>query len=202
MITIGLTGSIAMGKSTVARIFSSAGLPCFDSDQIVHQIYEDPRAVNAIEGEFPGATANGIVDRKELSAKVWNNSDALSRLEDIVHPLVAMRRAAFVHKAKLAGLSFIVLDIPLLFETKAAATVDVIIVVSATAEIQRARALARPGMTEDRLNSILRRQWPDALKRRNAHRVIDTTRSSDRTIAQVYQFRRCLWSKTGKSGTL
>jgi len=186
MIVIGLTGSIGMGKSTVAQMFAEEGAPAFNSDAAVHALYAPGGAAVAPVGEaFPGVVRDGAVDRVALSAHVVDNSEALRRLEAIVHPLVRAGQAQFLQDARDAGVSAVVLDIPLLFESGGTALVDKIVVVSAPAEIQRARVLSRPGMTEEKFENLLARQVPDAEKRARADFVIDTSGDFDATRAQV-----------------
>ncbi|MBX9746421.1 MAG: dephospho-CoA kinase [Hyphomonadaceae bacterium] len=186
MIVIGLTGSIGMGKSTVAQMFTEEGAPAFNSDAAVHELYAPGgAAVALIEAEFPGVTTNGGVDRAALSARVVGNAEAIERLERIVHPLVRRAQAAFVQANRDAGSAFVVLDIPLLFESGQAALFDKIVVVSAPAEVQRARVLSRPGMTAEKFEALLARQTPDAEKRARADFVIDTNGSFEETRSQV-----------------
>ena len=180
---IGLTGSIGMGKSAVAAMFADEGVPVFDADATVHRLQKvGGRLVNAIEATFPGSTANGAVDRAKLGAAVFGDDAAIKRLEAIVHPAVGEERAAFL--AEHAG-KHVVFDVPLLFETGGDRNVDVIVVVSAAPDVQRARVLARPGMTADKFAAILARQTPDDEKRARAHHVIRTDTSFDATRAQV-----------------
>ena len=180
---IGLTGSIGMGKSTVAAMFADEGVPVFDADATVHRLQgAGGRLVPAIEAAFPGTTANGAVDRAKLGAAVFGNDAAIKRLEAIVHPAVGEERAAFF--AEHAG-KRVVFDVPLLFETGGDQRIDSIVVVSAAPDVQRARVLARPGMTADKFAAILARQTPDAEKRARAHHVIRTDTSIDETRAQV-----------------
>ena len=173
MIVIGLTGSIGMGKSTTAALFRAAGVPVHDSDAAVHAFYAGP-GVAVIEAAFPGVVVNDRVDRARLSARVVNNPDAMRRLEAIVHPVVGEARERFLSESRAAGAPVVVMDIPLLFEIGGDAHVDVIVVVSAPADLQRARVLARPGMSAEKFEGILARQTPDAEKRRRAHFIIDT----------------------------
>jgi dephospho-CoA kinase len=189
MIVVGLTGSIAMGKSTVAAMFAQFGTPVFDADTAVRNYYsgEGARAVGEI---FPGALAEGRVDRERLSRLVVHDTGALDRLENLVHPIVAEARSRFVKQAASEGRRLIVVDVPLLLETGGQVAVDVIVVVSAAAPIQRARALSRNGMSEEKLDSILSRQMSDFEKRRRSHFVINTNGSHDETRAQVRQFLR------------
>jgi dephospho-CoA kinase len=181
---IGLTGSIGMGKSTVAAMFADAGIPVFDADAEVRAM-QGPQGelVPAIEAAFPESTGPDGVDRDRLGQQVFADKDALARLEAIVHPAVAARRADFLarHHDKRA----VVFDIPLLFERGGHASVDTIIVVSAPAEVQRARVLARPGMTAEKFDHILGLQLPDAEKRARADHVIDTGTTLEETRAQV-----------------
>ena len=186
MIVIGLTGSIGMGKSTVAQMFAEEGAPSFNSDDAVHALYAPGGAAVALVGKaFPGVVKDGGVDRPSLSAQVVNNADALRRLEAIVHPLVAQAQAAFLEAARTAGRSAVVLDIPLLFETKAEHRVDKVVVVSAPAEVQRARVLSRPGMTVEKFERLLALQMPDTEKRARADFVIDTSAALEDTRKQV-----------------
>ncbi len=170
---LGLTGSIGMGKSTVAAMFIELGVPLFDADAAVHRLQgPDGALVGVIEAAFPGSTGPGGVDRQKLGAAVFGNPDQLKRLEAIVHPAVATERAAFLRENAAAPL--IVFDIPLLFEKGGAAQCNAIAVASAPAEIQRLRVLARPGMSKDKFAAILALQTPDAEKRARADHVIDT----------------------------
>lgn len=186
MIVIGLTGSIGMGKSTVAAMFAEEGAPCFDSDAAVHELYAaGGAAVPPVEAAFPGVTKDNAINRVALSARVVGNAEAIRRLEEIVHPLVRQAQMAFLQRERDAGTAIVVLDIPLLFEGGGAAFVDKTVVVSAPADIQRVRVLARPGMTEEKFEAILARQMPDAEKRARADFVIDTSGSFDDARAQV-----------------
>lgn len=174
MLIIGLTGSLGMGKSTAAEYLRSRGLPVFDADAAVHALYEGA-AVPLIEREFPGTTSQGKVDRGKLSAAVTRNPERLAALEAIVHPLVREAESGFLKKEATRGTRMAVLEIPLLFETSADAKVDATIVVSASAELQRQRLMKRPGMSPEKLESLLARQMPDAQKRTRADFVVDTT---------------------------
>lgn len=196
MKTLALTGSIGMGKSTVAAMFAEAGIPVFDADAVVRKLQGPGGAlVPLIESRFPGTTRDGTVDREALSAAVLYDKDELAALEAIVHPAVHHERTRFIvgHGAAPA----LLFDIPLLFETGGDKTFETVIVVSAPAEIQRQRVLERPGMTVAKLNSILSRQMPDAEKRARADFVIDTSGSLKDTRAQVDQILACLNLKTG-----
>jgi dephospho-CoA kinase len=179
-----LTGSLGMGKSTAAKFFAEAGVPVHDSDAVVHALYEG-NAASLIELAFPGSTAGGKVDRAKLGEMVINDSAALARLEAIVHPLVFASREKFLAEAAARGAPVVVLDVPLLFETAADRRCDAVVVVSAPAELQRARAFKRPGMTDDKLYALLAKQMPDAEKRRRADFVIDSSQDFDHTRAQI-----------------
>ena len=190
-ITLGLTGSIGMGKSTVAGMFVDAGVPVFDADAAVHLLQgKSGRLVAAIEAVFPDTTGPDGVDRSALGAAVLGKPDLLARLEALVHPAVGEERAAFL--AANAGASLLVFDVPLLFETGGDKKVDRVAVVSAPADVQRARVLARPGMTKARLDAILARQMPDIEKRTRADFVIDTGTSLAATRARVAEVIACL----------
>ena len=173
MLIIGLTGSIGMGKTATAALFRARGVPVQGADAVVHALYQGA-AVAPIEAAFPGTTTPQGVDRAALSRTVLGDADAVRKLEMIVHPLVRVERDAFVAAALARGEHSVLLDIPLLFETDGDAGVDILVVVSATPEVQKARVLARPGMTPEKFGQILARQMPDAQKRRRAHFVIDT----------------------------
>ena len=171
---LGLTGSIGMGKSTTAGFFRAAGVPVWDADATVHRLYgAHGAAVPLLAAAFPGVTGAEGVDRAALKAAIAADPKALPRIEALVHPLVAADRAAFI--AARAAAPLLLLDIPLLFETGAEVGLDGTLVVSAPPEVQRARVLARPGMTPAHLDAILARQMPDAEKRRRATWVIETT---------------------------
>ncbi|RYY27875.1 MAG: dephospho-CoA kinase [Sphingomonadales bacterium] len=191
MIILGLTGSIGMGKSTVAAMFADAGVPVFDADAEVHRLQGPGGAlVAAIEADFPDTTGPEGVNRTALGEAVIGKPEAFKRLEAIVHPAVAESRAAFLEAHSDAPL--VVLDVPLLFEAGGWSTVDKIAVVSAPAATQRERVLARAGMTESRFEAILAKQLPDAEKRARADFVIDTGTALDATRAQVNHVIACL----------
>jgi dephospho-CoA kinase len=173
MVVLGLTGSIGMGKSTTAEMFREAGVPVHDADAAVHALYEG-EAVGPVEAAFPGVTRDGRVDRAALRGRVLDDPAALERLEAIVHPLVRAARDSFLADARDRQARVVVLDIPLLFETGADREVDRVVVVSAPEAVQKARVLARPGMTEAQFSAILAKQLPDAVKRQRADWVIDT----------------------------
>ncbi len=197
MVVVGLTGSIAMGKSALARIFNELGAPVFDADAAVHDIYRGEGA-REVEAAFPGVLVDGVVDRAALASKVVGDAAAMKRLEAIVHPAIRALRLRFLDRAKRAGARVAILDVPLLFETGGEAEVDVTLVVSTSAEVQRARALARPGADAARFDALLRRQTPDAEKRRRAHFVIDTTGSIEDSRRQAQDFLRAIVGCEGR----
>lgn len=178
MIILGLTGSIGMGKSTTAKMFAEAGVPVHDSDEAVHRLYSG-EAAPLIEAAFPGTVANGVVDRTVLGQKVLGDSAALKQLEAIIHPLVRNDARAFLERHRAAGVPIAVLDIPLLFETGGRDRVDQVVVVTAPADVQRARVLERPGMSEQKFEAILSKQVPDVEKRKLADFVVDTGQGMD-----------------------
>ncbi|RWC52238.1 dephospho-CoA kinase [Mesorhizobium sp.] len=184
MIVLGLTGSIGMGKSTTAKMFAEAGVPVHDSDETVHRLYAG-KAAPLVEVAFPGTTSAGEVDRAKLGARVLGDAAALKRLETIIHPLVRADADAFLARHRKSGAPIAVLDIPLLFETGGRNRVDKVVVVTASPETQRERVLARPGMTEEKLASILAKQVPDAEKRKLADFVVDTGQGMDAARDQV-----------------
>lgn len=186
MIVLGLTGSIGMGKSTVAQMFADEGVPFYSSDAAVHALYAPGgAAVAPVSAAFPGVLKDGGIDRAALSAHVINDPVAMKKLEQIVHPIVAQANREFREKHLAAGTPVVLYDIPLLFEGGSEGAFDKVVVVSAPAEVQRARVLARPGMTEEKFEALLARQMPDAEKRARADFVIDTGVSLDETRAQV-----------------
>ena len=184
MLVLGLTGSVAMGKSATARFFAEAGVPVHDADAVVHHLYEGD-AVPVIEAAFPGTTADGKVDRVKLGSRVMGDLAALHQLEAIVHPMVQDAEARFLAEAEAKGAPVALLDIPLLFETGGDQRVDAVVVATAPAEVQRARVLERPGMTPQRLEAMLARQMPDSEKRLRADFIVDTSRGFDDARAQV-----------------
>ncbi|WP_414901073.1 dephospho-CoA kinase [Sphingomonas flavalba] len=191
MIVLGLTGSIGMGKSTVAALFTGFGVPVFDADAEVHRLQGPGGAlVAAIEAAFPGTTGPGGVDRGLLGRRVLHDDAALARLEALVHPAVAAARAVFLHRYRRRRL--VVLDIPLLFEKGGWRGVDAVLVVSAPHHVQRRRVLRRPGMTTERFDAILSRQTPDREKRRRADFIVDTSGSLNATRRQVRRLVACL----------
>ncbi len=197
-IILGLTGSIGMGKSTVAAMFTDLGVPVFDADAIVHRLQGPGGAlVPAIEAAFPGATGPEGVRRAELGARVFGDSSALTRLEGIVHPAVADLRQEFM--IEHGGAPLVVFDIPLLFEKGGHELVDRVVVVSAPPAVQRARVLDRPGMTPEKFAQILALQVPDVEKRARADHVIDTGTTLESTRAQVAALLAMLNDKTAKN---
>jgi dephospho-CoA kinase len=196
VIVVGLTGSIAMGKSTVAAMFAEFGVPTFNADDAVREFYASDDA-KPIEAAFPGVSVEGKIDRERLGARVLGDADALHRLEGMVHPAVAKARLQFLERAAAAGRRMAIVDVPLLFETGGHKDVDVVVVVSAPDSVQRARALARQGMTEAKLDAVLSRQASDAEKRRGAHFIIDTRGPHDLTRAVVRQFMRAAAALAG-----
>lgn len=183
-VIIGLTGSIGMGKSTVAAMFEAAGVPVFDADASVREM-QGPggELLPAIEKAFPGSTGETGVDRDRLGQLVFGDRDKLAQLEAIVHPAVGAKRAQFLKRNSASPI--VVFDIPLLFERGGNEAVDLVVVVSAPAEVQRERVLARPGMTEEKFERILGLQTPDAEKRERADHVIDTGASLEQTQGEV-----------------
>ena len=196
MITLALTGSIGMGKSTVAMMFADAGIPTFDADAVVRRLQgQGGRLVPLIEARFPNSTRDGAVDREALSAAVLGNRDELAALEAIVHPAVHHERTRFI--VEHADSPALLFDIPLLFETGGDEAFDKVIVVSAGPELQRERVLARPGMTAGKFDQILDRQLPDEEKRERADFVVDTSGTLEQTRAQVRNILTCLGLPTG-----
>jgi dephospho-CoA kinase len=176
MLVIGLTGGIGMGKSAAAERFASHGIPVFNADLCVHQLYEG-EAVAAIEAAYPGVARGGKIDRKLLSEKIAGSPQRLRQLEAIVHPMVVAAEIDFLIEQEDKGEKLAVLEIPLLFETGAEKRIDVTVVLSAPAELQRERVLARPGMSVDKLEHLLARQLPDAERRARADYVVDSGES-------------------------
>ncbi|HSD93651.1 MAG TPA: dephospho-CoA kinase [Methyloceanibacter sp.] len=198
MLVIGLTGGIGMGKSAAAERFASHGIPVFNADLCVHQLYEGA-AVAAIEAAFSGVTRGGKVDRKLLSETLANSAERLRQLEAIVHPLVVAAEIEFLRAQEKEGAKLAVLEIPLLFETGAEKRVDVTVVLSAPEAVQRERVLARPGMTADKLEHLLARQLSDAERRARADYVVD----SGLPLADMHaELDRLLESLRGRNGTV
>ena len=191
---VGLTGSIGMGKSTVAGMLRDLGVPVFDADAEVHRLQSaDGALVKEIEAAFPGTTGFGVVDRPELGGRVFDDDAAMARLEAIVHPAVARARADFLiaHEGDL----LVVFDIPLLFEKDSHVGLQAVWVVSAPAAVQRARVLSRPGMTSEKFDAIVSRQIPDAQKRARATAIIDTGETLDEPRAQVAALVACMTAR-------
>jgi dephospho-CoA kinase len=197
MLVIGLTGSIGMGKSAAARHFAKAGVPVFDADAEVHRLYAS-EAVPAIAAAFPKAVRGGKVDRGLLAQEVAGSPDRLKALESIVHPMVVKAEIDFLREQEAKGAKLAVLEIPLLFETGAESRVDMTVVVSAPAEVQRARVLARPDMTEAKLVSLLRRQLSDREKRARADVVVDSSASLADMHAQIDRLLESLEGREGR----
>jgi dephospho-CoA kinase len=184
MIILGLTGSIGMGKSTTAKLFTEAGVPVYDADATVHMVYEG-EAAPAIEAAFPGTTVGGKVDRAKLSAQVVHDAAAMKRLEGIVHPMLRAYHQKFLDEAEQSGAPVAVVDVPLLYETGGEKRVDAVVVVTTSPEVQRQRILARDNMTAEKLDAILARQLPDAEKRKRADFIVDTSHGLDPVRARI-----------------
>ena len=191
MLRLAITGSIGMGKSTVAKMFEQAGVPVFDADAVVRDLQaNDPKLIAAIGKRFPGTVAGGTLDREALSCAVLGDPLQLQALETIVHPEVQAVRSRFIEaNSKAPALLF---DIPLLFETEGQSAFDKVIVVSAPIPVQRERVLGRAGMTEDKLEAILARQMPDEEKRKRADFVVDSGGDLSTTARQVSEILYCL----------
>jgi dephospho-CoA kinase len=196
MLVVGLTGSIGMGKSTVAARLRALGIGVCDADAEVHRLYEGA-AVAPIEAAFPGTTANGKVDRQKLAQALLDRPEGFKRLEAIVHPLVLEAERVFLRLQVGRGAALAVLEIPLLLETGGERRVDVVVVCSAPAEVQRHRVLQRESMTDHKLDQLLARQMPDAEKRRRADFVVETGGSFAETDAQVDKIVESLKDRTG-----
>jgi len=186
VITVGLTGSIGMGKSTTAAMFAEEGAPVYDADAEVHKLQgKGGAAVAAIEAAFPGVVKDGAVDRGLLGERVFGHPEKLAQLNGIIYPLLGASRAAFDAMVKARGCDIVVHDIPMLFETGGERRMDAVVVVSAPEHVQRERVLARPGYSVERLDAILARQMHDAEKRARAHFVVDTGQGFEHARAQV-----------------
>ena len=197
---LGLTGSIGMGKSATAAMFRALGVPVHDADAVVHALYRGT-AAPLIAKAFPGTVADGVVDRSALGKEVLGRPERLKELEAIVHPLVRAERDAFLAAAVAARAPVAVIDIPLLFETGGERDCDAVLVVTASPEVQRARVLARPGMTPEKFETILAKQMPDAEKRRRAHFLVDTGRGFQSAETQVRAILRALAGRPGRIRT-
>lgn len=194
MIRLGLTGSIGMGKSTTADMFRARGVPVIDADAIVHALYRG-EAVGPIEAAFPGTTVDGVVDRARLAAQLAKDPEGFKTLEAIVHPMVWQKEREALDRYRDQGADIVVLDIPLLFENGAESRVDRIVVVTADEAAQKARVMARSGMTEEKFRMILSRQMPDAEKRRRADFIIDTGLGMDHARQRVDEILEQLRAK-------
>ncbi|WP_439499344.1 dephospho-CoA kinase [Bosea sp. (in: a-proteobacteria)] len=196
---LGLTGSIGMGKSTTSAMFRARGIPVHDADAAVHALYRG-RAVAPIAAAFPGAVVGAAVDRARLSAAVVGQPEKLHALEALIHPLVREDEVAFIECCRAAGEDIAILDIPLLLETGGESRCDAVVVITAPADVQRARVLARPEMTAAKLDAILARQMPDAEKRRRAHFLVDTSRGLLAAERQVGSILQALAGRPGRRG--
>ena len=194
---LGLTGSIGMGKSATAAMFRALGVPVHDADAVVHALYRGA-AAPLIAKAFPGTVADGVVDRSALGKEVLGQPERLKELEAIVHPLVRAERDAFLTAAVAARAPVAVIDIPLLFETGGERDCDAVLVVTASREVQRARVLARAGMTEEKFAAISAKQMPDAEKRQKAHFLVDTGRGFAAAERQVGDILRALAGRPGR----
>jgi dephospho-CoA kinase len=197
MITVGLTGSIATGKTEVAKLFAATGVPVFDSDAEVHALYAEKAPGEMLGSIFPAAVVDGKIDRQRLGQMVLNSPEDLQKLESFIHPLVRARRESFIANWRRQGSPLVIVDIPLLFETGQEKELDYVIVVSANEEVQRKRAMARPGMTGQKLAGILARQRPDVEKRRRADFVIENSGSLEHLRTQVDALSRQLAELAG-----
>ena len=194
MLRVGLTGSIGMGKSTTAEMFRAEGVAVLDSDQLVHDLYQGPAATE-IERAFPGVVIDGVVDRQRLAKHVLDDPAALKRLETIVHPMVWAARDALVEERRKKGDRIVVFDIPLLFETGAEKDFDAIVVVTAPEDVQKARVLARAGMTREKFASILSKQTPDSEKRDRADFVVHTDMGLEAARDEVRNILKALQAR-------
>jgi dephospho-CoA kinase len=196
MIVVGLTGSIALGKSTVGAMFAALGALVFDADAAVRSFYAGD-GKETVEAMFPGVLLNGRIDRNRLAQSVLADPSALQRLEGLVHPAVADAEARFIERGAAEGRQLTIVDVPLLFETGGESRVDLVVVVSAPESVQRARALHREGMSDAKLDAMLSRQISDVEKWRRAHFVVDTSGSLEQTRMQVSQFMRAIAGLAG-----
>jgi len=199
MKVIGLTGSIGMGKTETAGMFRDLGVPVFDADAVVHQLQAiGGRAIPVIDVAFPGVIEAGVLDRQKLGALIFADADAKKKLEAIMHPMVGEERALFFAGAEQAGAAFVVVDVPLLFETGGNKACDKVVVVSAPEDIQQSRVLARAGMTAEKFEQILAKQTPDADKRAAADYVIETDKGLDHAKARVQEITDDLMGQYGR----
>ena len=200
MVILGLTGSIGMGKSTAGRMLRRLGVTLYDADAAVHRLFAmGGAAVAPVGAGFPGVLDNGTVDRTKLGKAVFGDAPALARLEAIVHPLVREAQLAFLRAAARRNVTIVALDIPLLFETAGARNYDATILISAPRYLQEARVLARPGMTRARFEDILRRQMPDAEKRRRADFIVLSGLDKGRTMRQLHVIVAAIRQKRGQN---
>lgn len=191
MMIVGLTGSIGMGKSATAKMFEDAGIPVFDSDAAVHKLQvKNGAAIQPINEAFPGVVFDGELDRVKLGAIIFEDTDKKKQLEAIIHPMVSEERIKFFEKAEQEGAELVVLDVPLLFETSGDKACHKVVVVSAPAEVQRERVLARPNMTLEKFEHILQQQMPDAEKREGADYIVETDKGLEYAENQVAQIIR------------
>ncbi len=191
MIILGLTGSIGMGKTTAAENFRRLGVPVHDADRAVHEfLAKNGEAVERIKAQFPGAEKKGAIDREKIASQVFNDPEALARIESILHPMVKYQERSFLEIAARRGHRLAVLDVPLLFETGGEARCDAVVVVSAPVFLQEQRVLSRPGMTRERLSSIRARQIPDLEKRQRADFVVLTGLGRDFGLLQILNIVR------------
>jgi dephospho-CoA kinase len=198
MLVVGLTGSIATGKSETSKLFSQANIPVFDADAEVHKIYQHKSVVEMLRGYFPDAIENGEINRQILGKLVLTDAKKLEALETLIHPLVQAEREKFISVWKARHADFVVMDIPLLFETEQSEDVDYVVVVSTSDKIQRERALSRAGMTDEKLAGILFRQVPDSEKRKRADFVIENSGSLAQLREQVEALISKFKSMSGK----
>ncbi len=185
MIVIGLTGSIGMGKTTVAQMFERLGVPALDSDLVVHEILKIPGIIKRVGALFPAALKKNILDRYELGKAVFAQPEKLQKLEAIIHPKVWQAQREFIKKQSRLGAKAVLFDIPLLYETGAEARMDYVIVATAPAAIQKARTMKRPGMTEEKFKRILKRQMPDSQKRKRADFIVHTGEGRAKSLKEV-----------------
>ncbi len=198
MLIIGLTGSIAMGKSTVAKMLLKNGIPMISADQIVHDLYED-EAVPILEKAFPGSTENNQVNREKLLSLLLKEEDGFKKLEILIHPLVRQKEWEFIKENKDKGSNLVAIEIPLLFETGAEKLMDVVLLASAPAEVQKQTVMARPGMTTEKFKTLLAKQMPDAEKRKKADFIVDTSCSLSETEDQLKEIIVLLKNKQPKA---
>lgn len=184
MLIIGLTGSIAMGKSTIAAMLEKNGIPIISADKIVHDLYRE-EAVPLIEKAFPGSTENGQVNREKLLKLLLNEEEGFKKLENLIHPLVRQKEWEFIKEQKDKSAEIIAIEIPLLFETGADKLLDAVLLASAPADVQKQRVMQRPGMTTEKFKTLLAKQMPDAEKREKADFIVDTSCSMEETEDQL-----------------